>query len=230
MTPDPQNRIQTILGAFTGLLSGYSQCRCRDKIKNMDFRTSLSYGGRVAAETFIFLFSRFPRVCARKYALRIRIQYACAMYLEYNIIYFTCTMYYVLCTAKYMPFACAWACAHIFYFFTMDTAWASVRRLVRVGAIYFACVCVYILFFNIIIYMPKRNDDFFEMFAMQYGRRGWKCYPQMSGGTARKSRKVPPPVQICGIPYQKPPKKSHIIGIMCNNSEKARFRGIVQEN
>lgn len=60
LTPDPKNRIQTILGAFTGLLSGCSQCRCRDKIKNMDFGASFGYGRRAVAETFIFLFSRLP--------------------------------------------------------------------------------------------------------------------------------------------------------------------------
>lgn len=121
MTPDPQNRIQTILGALTGLLSGYSQCRCRDKIKNMGFRVSLGYGKRAAAETFIFLFSRLPRVCA--------------MYLEYNIIYLL-----VLCTCRCIPRSiCRFSArrrARIFFIFTMDTACASVRGLVRVGVYY----------------------------------------------------------------------------------------------
>lgn len=129
LTPDPQNRRQTILGAFTGLLSGYSQCRCRDKIKNMDFGVSLGYGGRAAAETFIFLFSRLPRVCARKCALRMRIRYACAMYLKYYYLFFTCTMYYVLLSICHLR---ARGQVRIFFYFLLWTP--RVRDRAQVGA------------------------------------------------------------------------------------------------
>lgn len=137
MTPDPQNQIQTILGAFTGLLSGCSQCRCRDKIKNMDFQVNFGCGGRAVAETFIFLFSRFPPACAR---------------CSWNIILFI-YLYYslVLCTCRCIPRStCGFStrmCVRIFFYFLLWTP--RVRPCagrVRVGAIYFACVCVYIIF------------------------------------------------------------------------------------
>lgn len=133
MTPDPQNRIQAILGAFTGLLSGYSQCRCRDKIKNMDFRVSLGYGGRVAAETFIFSVFKVPsrvrpEICSSyKDSVCVRDVLGIYYYL------FTCTMYYVLLSICHLRVR---GCVRIFFIFTMDTAWASVRRLVRVYIIF----------------------------------------------------------------------------------------------
>lgn len=132
MTPDPQNRIQTILGTFTGLLSGCSWCRCRDKIKNMDFQVNFGCGGRAAAETFIFLFSRFPRVCA--------------MYLEYNIIYLL-----VLCTCRCIPrCTCRFSTrrrVRIFFYFLL---WTPRARPCKAGArrrcLFRVRMCVYIIF------------------------------------------------------------------------------------
>lgn len=155
MTPDPQNRIQTILGAFTGLLSGYSQRRCRDKIKNMDFQVSLGHGRRAAAETFIFLFSRLPP----------RVRDVLGIY-YYLFIY----LYYVL----------------------VDVYQEVPVGLVRVGVYYLIYLFNYLYYIIIYIYIYGAlcynlvRENFYK-----YVRRGWKCYPQMRGGTARKSRKMP---------------------------------------
>ena len=145
-TPDPKNRIQTILGAFTGLLSGYSHCRCRDKIKNMDFQVNFGCGGRAVAETFIFLLSRLPRVCA--------------MCLEYNIIYLL-----VLCTCRCIPRStCRFSarmCVRIFFYFLLWTPRGSpCAGRVRVGTVYFACVCAYILFYYYLFICLKERLNF----------------------------------------------------------------------
>lgn len=77
----------------------------------------------------------------------------CAMYLEYNIIYLL-----VLCTCRCIPrCTCRFSTrrrVRIFFYFLLWTP--RVRPCagrVRVGAVYFACVCAYILFFNIIIFI-----------------------------------------------------------------------------
>ena len=126
MNPDPKNRIQGILGAFTGLLNGCSRCRYRDKIKNMDFGASLGCGRRAVAETFIFLFSRLPHVCV--------------MCLEYNIIYLL-----VLCTCRCIPrctcrFSTRRRVRIFFYFLLWTPRGRPCTGRVRVGAIYFACM------------------------------------------------------------------------------------------
>lgn len=112
MTPDPKNRIQTILGAFTGLLSGCSRCRCRDKTKNMDFQVSLDCGGRATAETFIFLFSRLP-ACARC---------SCNIILFIYLYYVLVDVYQDVLVGSVRVCACAY-----FLFFTMDTVCASAQ-------------------------------------------------------------------------------------------------------
>ena len=96
--------------------------------------------------------------------------------------------------------------AHIFLFFTMDTAWAPVRGAsARRRYLFRVCMRIYyfliLLFLYIFIYGVLCYNLVRENFY-KYVSRGWKCYPRMHGGAARKSRKIPPSAHIDRIPRQ----------------------------
>ena len=112
----------------------------------MDFQVNFGCGGRAVAETFIFLLSRLPRVCA--------------MCLEYNIIYLL-----VLCTCRCIPRStCRFSarmCVRIFFYFLLWTPRGSpCAGRVRVGTVYFACVCAYILFYYYLFICLKERLNF----------------------------------------------------------------------
>ena len=114
----------------------------------MDFGASFGCNRQASAETFIFLLSRLP-ACARC---------SCNIILFIYLYYVLADVYQDVLVGSVRVCACAY-----FLFFTMDTAWASVRGAsARRRCLFHVRMRIYYFLILLFIYMPKRKAEFSE--------------------------------------------------------------------